>query len=359
MLSSPKALINYSAEYCFNAEEAFALEGDNKFNKVNIANQLAEIRLHKRGPRPEIGHIDYFYKNGKHSLDNIDGFKWILNPNGKVKILEHPVWSDLYAEQVAKLKEETDEEIPVYKEMRDLYIAGIDGIDIGKNQTSKETRDASDFCITILRRANGLREPQIVAMYKDRPDDIRTAYKIAMCLLRYYNCKVNIEATRMGFVTWARENKCLSFFMKRPRATLTDVKNGTSKQYGTPATATIIDQHTDLTAAFVEDYCHTIWFEEILEQLNSYNDENKGKFDIIAALGMTFLADQELSGRQPTLVEKEVEQFEDYGYYYDEKGIKRFGIIPKQESFIEYKFTEIDDPFRIETSDPRLYQRFI
>ena len=38
MLSSPKALISYSAEYCFNAEEAFALEGENKFNKVNIAN---------------------------------------------------------------------------------------------------------------------------------------------------------------------------------------------------------------------------------------------------------------------------------------------------------------------------------
>jgi hypothetical protein len=63
---------------------------------------LAEIRLHKRGPRPESGYIDYYYKNNKHSLDNIDGFKWIPNPNGKVKILEHPVWSDLYKEAMAK-----------------------------------------------------------------------------------------------------------------------------------------------------------------------------------------------------------------------------------------------------------------
>jgi hypothetical protein len=95
----------------------------------------------------------------------------------------------------------------------------------------------------------------------------------------------------MAMVTWARENNCLSYFMRRPRATLADVKNGNSKSYGTPATKAIIEQHTDLTADFVEDYCHTIWFEEILEQLNSYNDENKTKFDIIAALGMTFLAD--------------------------------------------------------------------
>jgi hypothetical protein len=62
-----------------------------------------------------------------------------------------------------------------------------------------------------------------------------------MCLARYYNCKINIEATRVGFVTWARENNGLSFFMKRPRATLTDIKHGTSKQYGTPATKTIIE----------------------------------------------------------------------------------------------------------------------
>ena len=364
MLNSPKALINYSAEYCFNAEEAFALEGDNKFNKVNIANQLAEIRLHKRGPRPESGYIDYFYKSSKHSLDNIDGFKWIPNSKGKVKILEHPVWSEIYAEKINKLRQEAADrgeniDLPIYKEMNDLYIAGIDGIDIGKNQTSKETRNASDFCITILKRANGLNDPQIVAMYKDRPDDIRTAYKTALCLLKYYNCKVNIEATRVGFVTWARENKCLQYFIKRPRATLTDIKRGSSKQYGTPATATIIDQHTDLTAAFVEDYCHTIWFEEILDQLNSYNDENKGKFDIIAALGMTFLADQELSGRVPTLVEQEVEQFEDYGYYYDERGIKRFGVIPKLDTTIQFKYKDDYDPYRIETSDPRLYQGFI
>ena len=66
--------------------------------------------------------------------------------------------------------------------MRDLYIAGVDGIDIGANDTSKETRDPSDFCIVILKRMMGLQEPQIVAVYKDRPGDEREAYKIALRL---------------------------------------------------------------------------------------------------------------------------------------------------------------------------------
>jgi hypothetical protein len=93
--------------------------------------------------------------------------------------------------------------------MNDLYVAGIDGIDIGASQTSENTKDASDFCMVILKRSFGMNEPQIVAMYKDRPNNIREAYQIAMCLARYYNCKINIEATRVGMITWARENKSL------------------------------------------------------------------------------------------------------------------------------------------------------
>lgn len=289
LLAVPEEYLKKCAERCWNAEEAFTLEGQNKFNKMKIADQLAKIRLHKIGPRPQVGTIDYTYKSNKHSLENIDGFRWLLN-SGKVQILEHPIWSDLYKEQIEKQKREAEEqgidfEAPVYTEMNDLYVAGIDGIDIGAAQTSKETRDPSDFCIVIKRRAFGLNEPQYVAMYKDRPQNIREAYKIAMCMCRYYNCRINIEATRVGMITWARENKCLQYFMKRPRATLTDIKYGTTKQYGTPATKTIIEQQTDLIADYVEDYGHNIWFEDMLEQLNGYNDENKTKFDIIAALG--------------------------------------------------------------------------
>lgn len=364
LLAVPEEYLKKCAERCWNAEEAFTLEGQNKFNKMKIANQLAKIRLHKIGPRPQVGTIDYTYKSNKHSLENIDGFRWLLN-SGKVQILEHPVWSDLYEEQIEKQKKEAEEqgidfEAPVYTEMNDLYVAGIDGIDIGAAQTSKETRDPSDFCIVIKRRAFGLNEPQYVAMYKDRPQNIREAYKIAMCMCRYYNCRINIEATRVGMITWARENKCLQYFMKRPRATLTDIKHGTTKQYGTPATKTIIGQQTDLIADYVEDYGHNIWFEDMLEQLNGYNDENKTKFDIIAALGMVELADQELSGRQPTKVDKEVEEFQDYGYYINDKGYREFGVIPKKQSNqIVIKQEENNDPYRIETSDPRLYENTV
>lgn len=361
LLAVPEEYYKKCAERCWFAEEAFSLEGVNKFNKAKISEQLAEIRLHKRGPRPTAGDLEYTYKSAKHSMDNINGFKWTPRTSSNLKILEHPVWTDLYKENMDKLVNDgkvEESEVRVYNEMHDLYVAGIDGIDIGSNQTSSSTKDPSDFCIVILRRAHGLKDPQIVAMYKDRPGNIREAYKIAMRLLKYYNCRANIEATRVGFITWARENNCLQYFMKRPRATLTDIKYGTTKQYGTPATKTVIEQHTDLTADFVEDYCHTIWYEEILDQLVSYNDDNKGKFDIVAALGMVFLADQELSGRQPTNVVKEVDQFQDYGYYIDSYGVKHYGVIPKKQT-LQITREQYDDPYRIESSDPRVYEALL
>ena len=362
LLAVPDDYTKHCAEYCWNAEEAFSQEGQNKFNKTIISNQLANIRLHKIGPKVQTGIIDYTYKNGQHKLDNINGFRWFPSTTGKVVILEHPIWSDMYKQQQKKLVEEAKEQgkelnLVAYNELQNLYVAGIDGIDIGASQTSEDTKSPSDFCIVIKKRIFGMNEPQYVAMYKDRPQNIREAYKIAMCLIKYYNCKVNIEATRVGFLTWARENKCLQYFMKRPRATLSNIKSGKSNTYGTPATKAIINMQTDLIADFVEDYGNNIWIEEMLDQLQNYNDENKGKFDIIAAMAMAELADQELSGRQPFKVEEDVsDKFQDFGYYTDEYGYKRFGIIPQQEVLQNVEIKHTYDPYRIETSDSRLYE---
>jgi hypothetical protein len=40
--------------------------------------------------------------------------------------------------------------------MSGLYVMGIDGIDIGKAQTSDTYKDPSDFCIVVKKRAFGL-----------------------------------------------------------------------------------------------------------------------------------------------------------------------------------------------------------
>ena len=353
LASNPKALVDHCAERCFNAEEAFALEGENKFNKVLIAEQLTRIRALKQCPPIETGFLEYSFKDGKHAEENINGFKWIPNVKGKIKILEHPIWT---------LPVKKDEDGNVIwtppDRIRNLYVIGIDGIDIGSGQTSDNTKNPSDFCLVVKKRVYGLDEPQYVAIYKDRPNDIREAYRTAVKLAQYYNAVINIEATRQSIIPWAREKKFLKYFMKRPRATLTDSVRNTNKQYGTPATLAIISHQTDLIADYINDYSHTIWFDEILDEFNRYTDENKRKFDIVAAVAMCELADEELAGVVPKQVTVQNDTWQDIGYYTDEQGCKRWGVIPNKNN-VEINFNNnfgqyVDLGYR--TSDSRIYQ---
>lgn len=354
--NSPKDLITYAAEYCYTPEEAFNLEGDNKFNKVNIAEQLTRIRALKQCPPIETGFIEYLYKDNKHIPENITGFKWIPNNKSHIKILEHPIWT-------LPKKEENGKVIwqPPAEKIRNLYVIGIDGIDIGKAQTSEQTKDPSDFCLVVYKRAYGLEEPKFVAIYKDRPNDVRECYKIAIKLAQYYNATINIEATRQGIIPYAKERKLLKLFMKRPRATLSDQMVNTNKQYGTPATPAIIDHQTDLIADYVNDYCHLIWFDEMLDELNRYTDENKRKFDIVAAMAMALLANEELQGVVPKLLQEVKDQWVDIGYYTDEYGRRRYGQIPNKQNTIltNNNFGQSYDSIGIRTSDTRLIQGYL
>jgi hypothetical protein len=139
---------------------------------------------------------------------------------------------------------------------------------------------------------------------------------------------INIEATRQSIIPWSRDKKYLGYFMKRPKATLSDAMRNTNKQYGTPATASIIAHQTDLIADYVNDYCHNIWFEDMLDELIRYNDANKRKFDFVASLGMAELADEELSGVVPKEVSTKVDTWVDFGYYTDENGYTKYGRLP-------------------------------
>ena len=311
--TDPKTLLDHKAEQCFTAEEAFSAEGVNKFNKVKIAEQILSINIRKEAPPIQRGYMEFIYNGPERKRENITGVRFKPHQNGPVYILEHPVHED--------------KDINI----NNLYVGGIDGIDIGALETSKETRDPSKFATVIKKRIYGNSEPTYVAYYLDRPNDIREAYKQTIGLLMYYNARANIEATRLSLITYARDNKFMQYFMKRPRACYGgDERRRQVNQYGTTATKAMIDHQTDLIADYVEDYCHNIWFIELLNQLNKYTDENKGKFDLVAAMAMAEVGDEDLNGIIPKPNKSIVEDFQDIGYYKDEKGYLHFGVIPKQ-----------------------------
>jgi hypothetical protein len=114
--------------------------------------------LHKLGPKILSGDLEYRFKDNKHSDEFIEKVVLKESMGGKVRILEPP-------------QEDESGRIP-----RNLYISGIDGIDMGGEDTSNQTRDPSDFCVVIMKRSFGISPPKIVAIYKDRPEKIKTAH---------------------------------------------------------------------------------------------------------------------------------------------------------------------------------------
>ena len=308
----PAGLLIYKAEYCFTIEEALAQEGDNFFPREELAEQLAAIDIYKTTPKPERGYLVW----ERDDNDRIIGVKWRLDPLGPIQIIEHPLKSE--------------HNLPY----DNLYVGGIDSIDIGtadsatKKSDNEDSKKLSEFCIVIKKRYFGLQEPMYTAMYKDRPRDPREAYDTAAKLLMYYSCKAVLESTRTAILTYFRDKKFLHLLMKRPRATMPDVSKGNSNMYGSPATVKVIEHYRELIYDFCLDYSHTIAFREIVEQLLTYSDERKKEFDIVAALGMAELGDEEMSSKKPQIKEPTGVGFKDIGWWSDSKGYKHYGEIP-------------------------------
>lgn len=338
--SSPKALIDYKAEYCLYPSEAFAIEGQNSFNKVKLVEQISTIKFkHKNVPIIERGIFKFNYNNPNHKRESITGVQFIPKNDGPVYILQHPLWEISQGndfepgelEEEYKARKEVEGQIS-FNKMNNLYVAGIDGIDLGQEDTSEQTRNPSKHCVAIKRRIHGMKEPMYVAYYIDRPQRIEEAYEQTIALLYYYNALANLEASKVGILGWAKREKWMQYFMRRPRICSGDPskkRSGTSP-YGTTTAVSMIQHGLQLVGDYIENYWENMWFIEMLEQLLKYSFENKGKFDIVAAMQMAEIADEELSEVVPISVKQTKDEFQDIGYYKDEKGYTRFGVIPKQ-----------------------------
>ena len=264
----PKALLIYKAEYCYTIEEALIQQGDNIFPREELAEQLAAIDIYKTVPKLHSGFLTW--ELDKSSGERTGRVKWREDEqDGKVLILEHPLISDLGTDY------------------RNLYVGGIDSIDIGSTDSAQTGSDvkASEFCIVIKKRVFGQSAPTYVAMYKDRPKDPREAYEMAAKLLTYYGCQAVLESTRTTITTYFRDHKYLPLLMKRPRATMPDISKGNSNMYGTPTTVKVIEHYRELIYDYCLDYAQTMAFREMVEQLLNYSDEKKKEFDIVAAMG--------------------------------------------------------------------------
>lgn len=311
----PKDLMDYCAEYCFIPEEALNKQGVNDFNQVLLAEQYTQIEIHKAVPKPERGRFFWIY-DGKDS-NKVIGVRWHADPKGPVEISEHPV-----------------------EGKPNLYVAGVDSIDHGEEDSVVGDK-GSQFCIVVKKRTFGIDAGnRYVCKYIERPKDVRTAYTIAAQILWYYGCKANLEDTKISFRTWLREKKLdRKMLMHRPQYALTPGKKRTDSMWGTPGSEKNIRHGLDLVRDFIEDYCHTLNFLDAIIQLQRFSYEMKGKYDIVMAMVYAEIGDEDMYDMRPDYEARKPDSWEDIGYYYDDKGIKRFGVLPAQNK-IQLKISE-------------------
>ena len=300
--------ITYAAENCFTPDEALLKQGDNLFDSELISNQLTYMATIKDCPKPKP--MGLLWKDDTHK--KVEGFNV---RDSKLLVLEPPL---------------TDGNGNVYK---NLYVAGIDGIDQAQND-SASTTDVSDFCIVIKKRVFGMNNGQYVAVYKDRPKNIETAYGIAWKLLVWYNAQAIIEYTKFGFAKFLEREKQSHLLMSRPEfaVAVKQTRRGQTKRLiGIPSSVPVIGHGLELISTYLSDGWQDIYFEEMLYQLLNYSFEDKRKFDIIAAMVCAEIADEELMTIVPSKATSTSSQWKDFGWYVNDKGYRQFGVIPDKK----------------------------
>lgn len=307
-------------EFPFTIEEVFRKTGTNNFNQKHISEQWSRLNYEWKERRPERGNLTWI----KSDSGLIKGVKWEVNPNGVIEILEHPYKGDSGRES-----------------FQDLYVGGVDSIDQGIADSTSIKQRSSLACLIKKRIIDGRFFTQTsniyVAKYIGRSIDVRWDYEEVLKLAMYYNAKINIEYTKIGIVNYFREAKQYHRLLKRPLAAmpsgdvsqkLLGIQQDHSSLIGTPATTGVIDHQDGKIKEYIEDYYSNIFFLDLLEQLRDYQRESRKKYDLVIAMGLCELADEDMFGVAARGEESETSDFSTFGYYVDDHGYKHFGKLP-------------------------------
>lgn len=309
-----KGLIDYCAEYPFFAAEAFNQAGTNTFDRIKLEAIKRNLSTVLNIPKVRRGELVWI----KNDSGKITGVRFEEMANGKIEIIEEP---------------ERDRFGQVH---RNLYIGGVDGIDYGVTNSAIGEK-GSKFAIAIKKKyLNSERTNNMyVAKYVDRPNDEREAFERALKLAIYYNARLNVERTRKEVISYFRQRKMLRFIAKEVSIVTNNFNPAKAKKVmlteGTKINPKTIDHYINLIKDYILDYGENIYFPDMVDDLINFSYELKGKFDLVVAMGMCELLDEDDSALNVTVKKQKIaKERAVFGYYTDADGYKHFGIIPKE-----------------------------
>lgn len=309
----------YIADHPFTIKEALLVSHDAEFNSPKLSRQRVNIETRRIEPHIERGNFFAKKVNGE-----IQAIEWEKDPKGKFLIHQHPEWSDDKGHYKT---------VSLNDPLRDnnVYIAGIDSIDQGK----KDSSGSGSSLACLVKKRVGVEGPMgdptnntYVAMYLNRPDDVRDAYDDVMLMLLYFNAKALLEYTKLRIISYFEEKKYAWLFAREPENPAVVIHSYKKRKYkrGIRMTNDIIDYYVSLIKEYLEDYSENIYFVELLKQLSEFTIEKKTKFDLVVAMGLCEILDQEYRGVLPSSQVEKKTPTRMPSFYKDANGVKKFGI---------------------------------
>jgi hypothetical protein len=98
----------------------------------------------------------------------------------------------------------------------------------------------------------------------------------------------------------------------------------------------MIQHGLDLVAQYVDDFYFNIWFIDMLEQLQKFSYEAKGRFDIILSMVYTEIADEDMMGivvKKDNPMQSDWEEYGEIGWFTDSRGYKYFGYEKQYDNY--------------------------
>lgn len=284
-----RGLLAFIADNPIFMEEALLVSKGKLFNHDGLANQLVKLDTGLIQDPVIRGNME-FEKSKKHE---IVGVRFWENPQGNVKILEMPSWA---------VKEGNSWYVDIHSPKAwHKYIGGIDGVDQG---TLDSSGGGSNMACLIKKRRNeedgalsdGFANCYI-ALYNHRSADDRDDKENVFKMLLFFNAQALLEYTKKSIKDYiVKEKKSPKYLAVEPSApgeTNANFRRNIHRK-GLRATKDVIDYYIEKIREYIHDYYQFIMFKEFVAELLDYTYEEKGDYDLVAAMGMCEVLTAEL-----------------------------------------------------------------
>ena len=173
----------------------------------------------------------------------------------------------------------------------DRYVMGVDGISATQNTNYGKTFGSKVGAFIMDRRTM-----QFVAMFYGRPETKEKFHEQILMAAEYYGCKVWIEKVADSYYDFFRERGKMGYLGKYPLSVIPVEKryDNPERLYGFPISPFAMTCQLDKMVAYIEpdkitnsSYCETIMFDELLDQLLLFENDNRTTSDLVIAAMIT------------------------------------------------------------------------